>query len=183
MRRLRALEATQRRPKGDARMPLFPEHGDAKEMSDRSGMHETERGRGLTTREWLMRARRTDQRIKALLESKQAAYYRATSATAVPKIVPGGGGGFQSKSETYALLSAEVDEQIEELNRIRTEILHATRSVKNSTLATLLIEYYVNGKTWEQVAVDMGYSWRHIQRLHGLALKKIEDGIQCRGMS
>ena len=35
--------------------------------------------------------------------------------------------------------------------------------------------HYIDGKTWEQVAVEMGYSWRQVHRIHGEALEKLKD--------
>ena len=34
--------------------------------------------------------------------------------------------------------------------------------------------HYIDGKTWEQVCVDMGYSWRQIHRIHAIALAKLQ---------
>lgn len=33
--------------------------------------------------------------------------------------------------------------------------------------------YYFNGYTWEEVAVQMDYTWRHIHRLHKKILEKL----------
>lgn len=133
----------------------------------------------MTAKEWLLRARRMDRRIGALKETKQTAFDRATSATAVPKETPGCGGAQESKSERYAVLSAEIDEQIEELNQVRTEILQAIREIQDSTLATLILEYYVNGKTWEEVAVSVGYSYSHVvHKLHPRALNSVKKSIE-----
>lgn len=38
----------------------------------------------------------------------------------------------------------------------------------------LLRLYYVEGITWEQVAVVMQYSWRQVHRIHGDALRQLE---------
>ena len=37
----------------------------------------------------------------------------------------------------------------------------------------LMRSKYIEGKTWEQIAVDMNYSWMHIHRIHSKALKMI----------
>lgn len=123
-----------------------------------------------------------ERRVKALEESKRRAYDRCISATAAPSDTPGCGGGntsFRNKNESYAILSDEVDRQLDELNRVRTEILHAIRGVEDAVLATILIEYYINGKTWEQIAAEQHYTWRHVMRLHGAALKEMQHVIEC----
>lgn len=34
---------------------------------------------------------------------------------------------------------------------------------------------YIDGLTWEQVAVEMNYSWRQVHRIHGDALAKLKE--------
>ena len=136
----------------------------------------------MTAKEWLMRARKQEERIIALQGSKQRAYDRAVSTTARPRevcIISGGKTAPDEKNAAYIELCEEIDRQIDELNRIRTEILHACRAIQDNVLATLLIDYYVNGKVWEQIAMEQHYTWRHTMRLHGKALRKIEEVIQC----
>lgn len=131
----------------------------------------------MTAKEWLMRARKQEERIIALQGSRQRAYDRAVSTTARPRevcVISGGKAAPDEKNAAYIELCEEIDRQIDELNRIRTEILHVIRGVQDSTLATLLIEYYINSKTWEQVAVAIHYSYTDtVKRKHPLALKAI----------
>ena len=49
-------------------------------------------------------------------------------------------------------------------------ITDALEQMPNETEKTLLMLRYIKGMTFEQVAVEMGYSWRHTLRLHGQAL-------------
>lgn len=49
-------------------------------------------------------------------------------------------------------------------------ITDALERMPSETEKTLLMLRYINGKTFEQVAVEMGYSWRHTLRIHGQAL-------------
>lgn len=42
------------------------------------------------------------------------------------------------------------------------------------TYYKLLMLRYIENETWEQIAVDLGYTHRHTTRLHGIALKKLE---------
>ena len=45
---------------------------------------------------------------------------------------------------------------------------------------TILTEYYIKDKTWERVAYEQGYSWRHCYRLHGYALAELEGVLNER---
>jgi hypothetical protein len=44
---------------------------------------------------------------------------------------------------------------------------------------TILYERYINGKTWEQIAVQMHYCFRHTTKLHGMALEALKDVLEC----
>jgi len=57
-----------------------------------------------------------------------------------------------------ASLEQEIDKRVDELCAMKLKILAAINEVSDSTLRTLLIERYISFKTWEQIAVDMGYS-------------------------
>ena len=56
----------------------------------------------------------------------------------------------------------------------RSEIIEAIGEVGDESLQRLLWMRYVHGASFEEVAVDMGYSYRHVVRLHGDALQKIK---------
>ena len=79
------------------------------------------------------------------------------------------------RDRAYAELSLAVDRQIEKLEHTRAEILQVIGQVEDNTLSTLLTEYYVNDKTWEEIAAEQHYSWRQIMRLHGHALQIIRE--------
>lgn len=127
----------------------------------------------MTAKEWLGRARKLRLRLSALEDSKQRSYARAVSSTAgLGERVSGGEPA--DKHAAYAEVSLAVDRQIEKLEQVRAEILQVIGQVEDNTLATLLTEYYVNDKTWEEVAVQVGKSWRWTMNLHGKALKAVE---------
>ena len=128
----------------------------------------------MTAKEWLSRARKMSGRLRALQTSKEQAFARATSNT-----VGGGehvsGGEPADKHAAYAELSLAVDRQIEKLERTRAEILQVIGLVEDNVLSTLLTEYYVNDKMWEEIAAEQNYSKRHVLRLHGQALQVIRE--------
>ncbi len=126
----------------------------------------------MTAKEWLSRARNMSGRLRALQTSKKQAFARATSST-VGGSEHVSGGEPVDKHAAYAELSLAVDRQIEKLERTRAEILQVIGQVEDNTLSTLLTEYYVNDKMWEEIAADQHYSWRQIMRLHGHALQII----------
>lgn len=62
------------------------------------------------------------------------------------------------------------------IDEARCIILKLPDTVQRS----VLIEYYLNHKSWEEVAVEMNYSYRQIQRIHGISLEKLR---RCHIMS
>ncbi|MBQ6040027.1 MAG: hypothetical protein IJL32_04540 [Oscillospiraceae bacterium] len=74
------------------------------------------------------------------------------------------------------LVDAEqkVSAEVAQLCRLETEIA-CTIDRMQEPYRTLLYERYINGKTWEQIAVHMNYSYRRVTQLHGVALRKIND--------
>ncbi|MDE5577717.1 MAG: hypothetical protein K2J11_10055 [Oscillospiraceae bacterium] len=45
--------------------------------------------------------------------------------------------------------------------------------VKDDKLRDILNRYYFYGHSWGRIAEDLGYSERHVKRLHGIALQEI----------
>ena len=45
--------------------------------------------------------------------------------------------------------------------------------VRDDKLREVLNRYYLYGQSWERIAADLGYSERHVKRLHGNALQEI----------
>lgn len=136
----------------------------------------------MTTKEWLMRAWRIDREIDLLMDARRRALERATSTTAAPRDVRVSGNSGGNPMDTYAALSEQIDRRVDELARVKAEVLEAIEQVRDGTLRQLLIERYIQCRTWEQVAVNMHYSYIHVvQRLHPEALQeisKIKDDTQ-----
>lgn len=134
----------------------------------------------MTTKEWLNRGWKLNEEINALLTEQRQAFNIATSTTpklSADKVQTSQSNSAESKFINYAEYSKMIDERIDELYAIKQEILQVINTVENSTYRTLLIERYIQFKTWEQIAVDMNYCWRQIMRLHGKALCKVSASL------
>jgi DNA-directed RNA polymerase specialized sigma24 family protein len=71
-----------------------------------------------------------------------------------------------------------VSAEVAQLCKLETEIA-CTIDRMHEPYRTLLYERYINGKTWEQIAVGMNYSYRQITRMHGAALIAVKDVLEC----
>lgn len=129
----------------------------------------------MTTKEWLMRAWKIDEEIDALLAAKQKAYERCTSVTTKPRdVIVSSSADPDAPLVAWQNIEKLIDDRVDQLTQVKAEILGAIEAVPDCTLRTLLIARYINFKTWEQIAVDMGYSWRQVIRLHGEALLEVK---------
>jgi DNA-directed RNA polymerase specialized sigma subunit len=68
--------------------------------------------------------------------------------------------------------------EVDRLTALEQKIVQTIKHIAEP-YQTLLYERYINGKTFEQIAVYMAYSWRQIIRLHGQALRIAQDVIEC----
>ena len=90
-----------------------------------------------------------------------------------------GGGTHQDGDKLGAAVASiieaksRVSDELEMLCATEREVIDTINKVKDTTLNTLLYERYINGKTFEQIAVQLNYSWRQTCRLHGAALEKV----------
>ena len=135
-----------------------------------------------TAKQYLIRVRSVDKEITALLrlvqktrESLESITQNYNSDGAQTTANPH---RFDRLIELESLVDSKVDEQI----ALKTEILETITNLKDRRQRLVLMEYYVEMKTWEQVAVDLNYSYMHITRIHGYALKEVqrflESGVQ-----
>ena len=67
--------------------------------------------------------------------------------------------------------------EIRELLDIKCEVKAVIQKVPDYRYRDVLDKRYISGETWEQIAVEMNYSYMHICRLHGEALKAAEEVI------
>mgnify|MGYP004510728307 CR=1 FL=1 len=67
-------------------------------------------------------------------------------------------------------LLVELKDQMEKRIRIRREITRKIESMQDETEKTVLRLRYIHWMKWERIAERMGYSWKQIHRIHGMAL-------------
>ena len=68
--------------------------------------------------------------------------------------------------------------EVDRLTALEQEIVQ-TISHTDEPYRTLLYERYINGKTFEQIAVMLNYSYRQTTRIHGNALNIVKDVLEC----
>ena len=137
----------------------------------------------MTVKEWLSRGYKIDREINALLSEREEAFALACKVSAPPsdneKVAATTGNGSEARFIKYADYSKLIDRRIDELYRIKSEIMTVITLIDNNTYRTLLIMRYVQFKTWEQIAESMGYSDKWVRTyLHKMALEMCEKSLK-----
>lgn len=71
-------------------------------------------------------------------------------------------------------IEENINKDIDDLVELKAEIESKINSVEDLKLRELLKCRYLDFKSWEEIAYRNGYSWRHVFRLHELALDEIK---------
>ena len=86
---------------------------------------------------------------------------------------PGKLGGIVAK---IVDMQNEINKKLEQKYEIIKQVEAAIKKLPERE-AYLIRQRYIKGVSWEQIAVDMDYSWRQIHNIHSRALKMI--GRKC----
>ena len=132
----------------------------------------------MTNREkidYLKQYKNLDKYINHLIEDAERLRTRAEKITPTLTGLPQGGDGENQRELAICKLvdlNNEIDEKINLYVDLGREIRGNIDSVPDVILRTILLLKYIEGLTWEQIAVDLQYSWRNVHYLHSRALKE-----------
>lgn len=129
----------------------------------------------MTAKQFLARAYWLDRRIEKKTEEIERMRSRLERITAQITDMPRGGSGGD-----WTDLVAKVHEreeairgEIAELVEVKKQIAVAIAAVEEPRYRTLLELRYRSYLSFERIAVEMNYSWRHVIRLHDEALREV----------
>ena len=125
---------------------------------------------------WLRRYREAAAEQDRLMA--EIARWRSLAEWVSPSLsgMPAGSGGpgrMIAAVECLDELEAELAEQIVERVTIRREIGQAIDRLPDERLARLLRLRYIDGMTWEKIAVQMDMTYQWVCQLHGKSLELI----------
>ncbi len=126
--------------------------------------------------ERLLYGRQLGIEIEELKEARERAFYNAMLSVSKYKTDVVKTTSFNTserKNISYSDYGLLLEKKVCELEAYRIQMIDAIYTVDESRLRGILIGYYINCKTWAQVAIDADYNVRHVLRLHNIALKKI----------
>jgi DNA-directed RNA polymerase specialized sigma subunit len=131
----------------------------------------------MTSKEYLGQAYRLDQRINSKLEQVASLNELATKCTwALTGMPRNPNRRTSTMAEAVAKivdLQTEINYDIDRLIDLKREMVKLIKSVDNTECQTLLELRYLCFKTWEQIAVDMGYTIDNVYRIHRKALSVV----------
>lgn len=131
----------------------------------------------MTAKEYLGQAYRLDQRINSKLEQVASLNELATKCTwALTGMPRNPNRRTSTMAEAVAKivdLQTEINYDIDCLIDLKRDMVKLIKSVDNTECQTLLELRYLCFKTWEQIAVDMGYTIDNVYRIHRKALSVV----------
>ena len=137
----------------------------------------------MKAKEYLSQAYRIDQRINNKLDQVASLNDLAEKATTTLTGMPKNPNRAVSSMENIVVkivdLQSEIDRDIDRLIVLKQEYISVIKAVTSTEHQTLLELRYLCFKTWEQIAIDMGYTMRHVYRIHDDALDLIKIPKRC----
>ena len=120
---------------------------------------------------WVMQSQ-----VEADCQSIQALRANAERITPAYSLAPGGSGdGQKLENNIIRIIDEEnkLQDHVSELLNSITEVRNLISLVDDPLLRLILHKRYLNYQKWEQIAAELGYSWKQIHRLHNKALNDI----------
>jgi len=138
----------------------------------------------MTAKAYLVQAYRLDQRINSKLEQIASLNELTTKCTytltGMPRNPSRNTSTMADAVAKIIDLQAEINRDIDRLVDLKREIVRLIKTVDNTECQTLLELRYLCFKTWEQIAVDMGYTIDNVYRIHrkALSIVSIPESVQ-----
>ena len=132
----------------------------------------------MTMKEWFSRCRRLDKLLDELQQQRREEWERVTSVTANLTADVVDGTKDPHKFDRYAELDDMIASEIRELLDIKCEVKAVIMQIPDYRYRDVLDKRYIDMKSWEQIAVEMNYTYRRVTQLHGEALKAAEEYIE-----
>ena len=136
----------------------------------------------MTAKEYLSQAHRLDQRIDAKIAQVASLNDLATKCSAtltgMPRNPNHGSSTMADAVCKIIDLQDEINRDIDRLVDLKREIVSVIKSVEDTEYQILLEKRYLCFHTWEQIAVDIHYSGKWVQKLHDRALDVVEKIIK-----
>ena len=121
-----------------------------------------------------------DEEIKSLRTEQSQLEAELSSLTGVDYGRPvvkssGGRGSVEQLAISVADRKAKIAAKIGRLMAAKQQARELIETLPEGAERNVLVQRYVLLFSWEQIAVNLGYSYRHVIRLHGEGLRKLRE--------
>lgn len=133
----------------------------------------------MTAKEYLWRVRDAERDLKRLEQEYEQAKADILHLKAIQydadKVTGGKIGDLSDAIAALEKYAERVNAKWDELIAMREEAKERIGEIADGRYREVLHRRYLQGESWEQVAVDMGYDYYHVHKLHGRALKIFQE--------
>lgn len=136
----------------------------------------------MTAKEYLWRVRDAERELKQLeqtyMHARADILHLKGIAYDTDKVTSGKIGDLSDAIVTLEGYAQRLSAKWDELINLRETAKKLIDTLKDGRYREVLTLRYLDGQSWEQVAVTMGYTYRGVTGLHGKALKVFGE-INC----
>lgn len=135
----------------------------------------------MRAKEYLQQLRRLDtvidQKIKELDDLKVKSTCISSMDYSIERVQtsPSGGAPYVRTVSRMIDLNEEINRDIDDFVDRKHKIINEIQSLENTKHIQILFKKYVEYKTFEQISVEMNYTYQYIVLLHGYALKEFSQ--------
>ena len=135
----------------------------------------------MKAKDYMMQARYLDRRIKSKTDQMQQMRDLAVKVTQVISDMPKAPSGSTARmADTVSKIidyETEISIDLEKLVLLKKDILAMTKMLTKPEYQMILEKRYVDMQHWDDIADDLGFDPRWVQRLHGKALAELQQYI------
>lgn len=116
-----------------------------------------------------------EKRIARLIDEKKRWEEKATAISPIYSDMPKTAGCDKLQNAVCRIVELEqdIDLEIDAQVDLRRRIETAVADIKDERLRDIIRYRYIDGFTWERIAVEMELTYQWVYKLHGDALKEI----------
>jgi DNA-directed RNA polymerase specialized sigma subunit len=131
----------------------------------------------MNAKQWLGRARFIDREIALLQKTKEETRDKLTKITQSYESDGAQVSKDQHKFDRLVELENMIDQKVDELTDTKKEIMQVIFRLEDRRQKMVLISYYIRMKTFEQIAVEMNYSFRQITNIRRRGIMEVQKLI------
>lgn len=147
-------------------------------VGDGAGGVKENRRSGMTAKEYLRRIRDTESDLRSAEQDYQRARDDVMNLKAIQydkdKVSNSHIGDLSDAIAALEKYAERVNAKWDELIAMREEAKERIGEIADGRYREVLHRRYLQGESWEYIAVGMGYTYHHIHKLHGQALNEFE---------